>query len=323
MAMYLGGQAVKILAPSINLFDKSLIQDHATDFSNCSWTLSADKNTITAKGDTSTYIDEFISSKGWVGCGARTAYYDSKGIKLNKGDVVTVSADITLIKQGDKSAAVRCYLGCKHPINTQITPINQQGISETPQRLTWKIEAIYDAVDYYPIFAINSNEVKIENISVNKVKDYWRIRSGVNMGRNPKNLIPLPYAENNKTESGITWTVNDDGTVTANGTATATSAFLLSANVNFLKPNTQYVYSAIPKGVNGEPFNYYAYIQANKNGAWYKEYGETGNGTVFTAENGCEFFINLWIRAGTVVNNVTFKPMLNEGTEAERYFYYD
>ena len=35
-----------------------------------------------------------------------------------------------------------------------------------------------------------------------------------------KNIIPYPYYEKSKTHKGITYTVNDDGSVTANGTAT-------------------------------------------------------------------------------------------------------
>lgn len=154
-------------------------------------------------------------------------------------------------------------------------------------------------------------------VKIMRNNQYCRIRSGVKI-RNPKNLIPFPYKDGSHTLKGITWTVNADGTVTANGTATATSGFLLSANADFIKPNTQYIYTAVPKGSNDnfETFNFYAFISATKNGVWYKEYGETGNGIVFTAENGCVFNIYLWIRAGTVVNNLTFNPILND-------YYYD
>lgn len=41
-----------------------------------------------------------------------------------------------------------------------------------------------------------------------------------------KNIIPYPYYDKSKTHNGITYTVNDDGSVTANGTATGgTSTF--------------------------------------------------------------------------------------------------
>ena len=40
------------------------------------------------------------------------------------------------------------------------------------------------------------------------------------MTRKCTNLIPFPYLNYSKTENGITWTVNADGSITANGTAT-------------------------------------------------------------------------------------------------------
>lgn len=49
---------------------------------------------------------------------------------------------------------------------------------------------------------------------------YQEIRSG-------KNLIPYPYVSTTLTSNGVVWTDNKDGSVTANGTATGYSAFIL------------------------------------------------------------------------------------------------
>lgn len=321
MAMYLGNQAVKILAPSINLFDKSLIQLGGNDFGECSeYELSADKNTMIARGKSDDTTMEFGYGRGWV----RGCYYESvvnsKGIKLKKGDIVTVSADFTLIEQGNRSAAVRCYLQSNHP-NVGIYDTDARSISETPQRITWKFTVTNDAVDFYPTFPINSNKVKIENISVNKVKDYWRIRSGVNMGRNPKNVLPFPYYNNSVTKNGITFTVNDDGTVTANGTATANAEFMIIQNRVPLNPNTQYILSGCPKQSGS---NISIYVGDYKDGVYQKEYYDFGRGGyTFTAKEGHDYYSRILIRSGTTVDNVTFKPMLNEGTKALPYFYYD
>lgn len=51
------------------------------------------------------------------------------------------------------------------------------------------------------------------------------------------NLIPYPYYDTTKTSNGITWTDNGDGTVTANGTPTATSYFNLWGRVRGKFPN--------------------------------------------------------------------------------------
>lgn len=42
-----------------------------------------------------------------------------------------------------------------------------------------------------------------------------------------ENLIPYPYAETTKTANGVTFTVNSDGSVTVNGTATSDADFML------------------------------------------------------------------------------------------------
>lgn len=49
---------------------------------------------------------------------------------------------------------------------------------------------------------------------------YQEIRSG-------KNLIPYPYVSTTLTSNGVVWTDNKDGSVTANGTATGYSVFIL------------------------------------------------------------------------------------------------
>jgi hypothetical protein len=66
-----------------------------------------------------------------------------------------------------------------------------------------------------------------------------------------KNLIPYPYYESDHTESGITWTVNSDGSVTANGTATANSTFIFrnrTEQTKFVEKNTSYIFSGCPSG---------------------------------------------------------------------------
>ena len=46
--------------------------------------------------------------------------------------------------------------------------------------------------------------------------------TGCEVQRTGKNLLPYPYFAESKTVGGITWTINGDGTVTVNGTASST-----------------------------------------------------------------------------------------------------
>ena len=56
------------------------------------------------------------------------------------------------------------------------------------------------------------------------------------------NLIPFPYANTTATINGVTYTVNEDRSVTANGTATADAFFYLSNDI-LLPPGT-YIFNS-------------------------------------------------------------------------------
>ena len=89
------------------------------------------------------------------------------------------------------------------------------------------------------------------------------------------NFIPFPYVTAAKTESGITFTPNSDGSVTVNGTATANAFFNLCqknfGSVSFNSTQTPHdTYKAVITGspVSGcylvyNASNYYTYIQVN------------------------------------------------------------
>lgn len=133
-----------------------------------------------------------------------------------------------------------------------------------------------------------------------------------------KNLLPFPYADGTKTHNGITYTVNADGSITANGTATATSDFnlCLSKSPFQLKEGEQYIYSGCPKG--GSNTTYRIRLQDN---TYYQSENDTGDGIAFTAryEN---FYAWIDIKAGTTLNNLTFYPMIrlaSTGAEFEPY----
>ena len=54
--------------------------------------------------------------------------------------------------------------------------------------------------------------------------------SGVVVNQFGANVMPYPYPQTTRTESGINWTDNGDGSITANGTASTTSFFLLGGS---------------------------------------------------------------------------------------------
>lgn len=65
-----------------------------------------------------------------------------------------------------------------------------------------------------------------------------------------KNLIPFPYANTTVTRDGITFTVNDDRSVTVNGTATSATTFVISNATSGLKLEHGVTYTLSGKGGN-------------------------------------------------------------------------
>ena len=77
------------------------------------------------------------------------------------------------------------------------------------------------------------------------------------------NLLPYPYKETTKTSNGITWTINDDGSIKVSGTSTGTSFIDLYSNgtEKITTPNERYTFALIKKDGNfGFSFHYYHYV---------------------------------------------------------------
>ncbi len=123
-----------------------------------------------------------------------------------------------------------------------------------------------------------------------------------------ENLIPYPYTETTKTANGVTFTVNSDGSVTVNGTATSDADFMLLRGP-IQGYSESYFLSGCPSG--GSDTTYY--ISEN-----FTASKDTGNGVVLNNLPSDQVW-RIVIKSGTTVNNLVFRPMLNEGTEAKPY----
>ena len=130
-----------------------------------------------------------------------------------------------------------------------------------------------------------------------------------------KNLIPFPYYNKSGVINGITYTVNSDGSIFVNGTATANSSFVLVSNISPIRldKSKKYVLSGCPAGGGFE--SYRIFIQ---NTTYQQGYSDMGNGVPFTAEY-TDYYIFIIIEEGVTVNNLVFRPMLNHGASALPY----
>lgn len=155
------------------------------------------------------------------------------------------------------------------------------------------------------------------------------------------NMLPSMYASqtgsnsSTYTTNGITWQVNNDGSVTANGTATANSWYTLAGSTKTspvptlqLDESKTYFLSGCPSGGSGTTYGLQASLfKANSvpasSGAELTraDYGSgvTINTSATPSSNYKWANIYLVIRQGTQVSNLTFYPMLEVGNTGHPY----
>lgn len=138
-----------------------------------------------------------------------------------------------------------------------------------------------------------------------------------------KNLISYPYSMATKTANGITFTDNGDGTVTANGTATAAAVFVCkyyNAKTPIVPDKKVYFLSGCPEGgrTSASVWNYRINAMTYKEDSYVGGYSDFGDGTTVDLRN-VDFDtlqIQIIINNGASVDNLVFKPQLELGEAA-------
>lgn len=130
-----------------------------------------------------------------------------------------------------------------------------------------------------------------------------------------KNL--LKFTSTTQTINGVTFTVNDDQTITVNGTASATTTYVLVPNTQaILIPDGNYILSGCPNGGGTTTYDLRWYLYSTGKSAYDQGSGASvekdGNTTVSN--------IAIIIRSGITVNNITFKPMLRDSVVRSNTF---
>ena len=138
----------------------------------------------------------------------------------------------------------------------------------------------------------------------------------VNLG---KNLLSYPYNFTTRTENGLTFTDNCDGSITINGTATIQTGFMFRNQIlDVIDKAKAYVLSG------GEDGNVVLRIDFY-NGTTWKNLVDTGNDGKaiidFTKMNFdyTRVSVALVVKANTVCDNITIKPQLELGETATEY----
>ncbi len=127
------------------------------------------------------------------------------------------------------------------------------------------------------------------------------------MSRVCTNLIPFPYYYDSRNSNGITWTVNNDGSITVDGTSTALSQFYLCTECPLRAGETYTISDAV-----------IYYKKENDDTSYY--INNTAKESTFTWEASYQLVrIYCQVSKGATVSNVKFYPMLNLGEAALPY----
>lgn len=149
------------------------------------------------------------------------------------------------------------------------------------------------------------SEVQEINVggSVFDVKDKSAMTLALNNKVGAKNRIVYPYHESTTTLSGVTFTVNSDGTVGVDGTATALTGIALMLNKT-IKAG-KYILSS---GIANEN----VWVRIYKNESPYTVYAKTGLSEVEFEfnEDMDKMVIAIGIDDGYTASNIVVKPML-------------
>lgn len=114
----------------------------------------------------------------------------------------------------------------------------------------------------------------------------------------------LQNTASSETKNGVTFTVNNDGSVICNGTSSAVTSFAISIKLN---SNINYVLSGSPKNGGRET---YRLDLRNIDYSVYKNTADTGDGVNFTVEENGTYLVCIRIAANYTCNNLTFYPMI-------------
>lgn len=194
--------------------------------------------------------------------------------------------------------------------NTQ----NKSDISELQQSQEDQDEYLKDIYNALPTETAEGENINIKGTANIKFKEFvvggnskQEIREGYNLLKYNDDLV------NQYVINGITFTINDDGSITANGTATA------NATLNFVGGPGNYT-------INLEAGDYtLSGCEGGSSSTYYMEiydgssYRACQNGKITFNITSTSIRVYISVKNGVTVNNVKFYPMLAVGTEEKEY----
>lgn len=133
-------------------------------------------------------------------------------------------------------------------------------------------------------------------------------RTGLTVTRANRNLAPNYAGQSSNTTNGITFTYNDDGSITANGTATSTaySKAVEGLSQKIYLPHGTYKKPVVQIDASHYVGMFVQYVKSASN--WTAVTGGNLGSTSFTIDEDYPIVIRVAVQNGTTVNNVRFEP---------------
>lgn len=184
--------------------------------------------------------------------------------------------------------------------------------------------ALYNIPADTSLSFVTDEEIAYQKTAPKNSLPYAQIKKIGGMCYKSKNLIPFPYANDSKTEAGITWTVNEDGSVSVSGTATENSVFYLYDAKKFPPGISKGTTVRVSAGRDASTVDTSVTFMAN----YYREEGGTAQGTASTSsgntntwtvpENATGLLFYLVAIKGRIVNHTVY-PQIELGTTTTEY----
>lgn len=260
-------------------------------------TLSKSDNSITLTATSNNcYTSPFFANdNGYrMPVSPNTTYILSWESDNSNSGIIHVFMNGIVSKQQSANNSVTEYL--KFTTDTDATfitirfSVSNSGDSITYSNIMLRYADITD--DTFEPYTESVDERLIKNksdIAVNKTT----------LGYQCKNL--LKNIATTTTVRGVTFTVNDDKSITANGTASADGIYFAIGTAKVIA-NNRYILNGGPKGGTGSTYGLYT-----------EDYGVVhnfGDDNVYIPNSTGEAIFRIFIRPNISISNVTFYPML-------------
>lgn len=143
-------------------------------------------------------------------------------------------------------------------------------------------------------------------------------RDSVTVERCGENLVKFPYSTSSANKNGLVITSQQDGSITADGTATADTWYPVEEGIEKRLPiNTPMALSGCPAG--GSTKSYFLGLFLSRK--WFPDSGNGNTDIKFTTRESASR-VQVTIVKGTVCKNLTFYPKIEVGTTITPYSKY-